>query len=67
MYKNILGRKNTNYYGDMKEEMWNLREGVLNMALFYLKSMEHSDLAEALQGKRSTDKKIFIILFPLVC
>ncbi|KAI4887863.1 hypothetical protein NFI96_015073 [Prochilodus magdalenae] len=49
MYKNLLGRKNTNYYGDMKEEMWNLREGVLNMALFYLKSMEHSDLAEALQ------------------
>ncbi|XP_036420381.1 protein NLRC5-like isoform X2 [Colossoma macropomum] len=49
MYKNLLRKENTNYYGDMKEEMWNLREGVLTMTLFFLKMMEHEDLAEALQ------------------
>ena len=52
MYKKILRRQNTSYYRKVKQSKWNLRQGVLNMTLSYLKNMEHEDLADALQSKR---------------
>ncbi|XP_066501480.1 protein NLRC5-like isoform X2 [Hoplias malabaricus] len=48
-YKKLLRKESTNYYRDIKEEMWELQEGVLNMAVFFLKMMKQKDLAEELQ------------------
>ncbi|XP_076828047.1 NACHT, LRR and PYD domains-containing protein 3-like [Brachyhypopomus gauderio] len=51
MFKKFLKKANTRFYGDMKEEMWSLRDGVLNMTLYFLKTMDHEDLADALQSE----------------
>ncbi|XP_036421135.1 NACHT, LRR and PYD domains-containing protein 5-like isoform X4 [Colossoma macropomum] len=57
IYKKILRNENTTYYRKAKqsklkmESKWNLRHGVLNMTLSYLKKMEHEDLADALQNE----------------
>ncbi|XP_062861053.1 uncharacterized protein LOC134323457 [Trichomycterus rosablanca] len=52
MFKKFLRKENTNYYGTKtKEEVFNLRDDVLNMTLFYLKKMKHEDVASALQNE----------------
>ncbi|KAI4893749.1 hypothetical protein NFI96_029729 [Prochilodus magdalenae] len=53
MYKKILKKKPTTYYGKVKQYNSDLRQGVLNMTLSYLKNMEHEDLADALQNELS--------------
>ncbi|KAL6470848.1 hypothetical protein MHYP_G00219670 [Metynnis hypsauchen] len=52
IYKKHLTNKDTKYHGDVKEDKWNLRQGVLNLTQYFLKKMEHTDLADALQSKR---------------
>ncbi|KAM9481095.1 NACHT, LRR and PYD domains-containing protein 3-like isoform 1-T1 [Clarias gariepinus] len=49
MFKRLLRDKNTKYYGDEREDLWSVKDAALNMALYFLKLMEHSDLADALQ------------------
>ncbi|XP_076828045.1 uncharacterized protein LOC143474464 [Brachyhypopomus gauderio] len=51
MFKKFLKKANTRYYGEIKEEMKSLRDGVLNMTLYFLKTMDHEDLADALQSE----------------
>ncbi|XP_062861068.1 NACHT, LRR and PYD domains-containing protein 12-like [Trichomycterus rosablanca] len=52
MFKKFLRKENTNYYGTKtKEEVFNLRDDILNMTLFYLKKMKHEDVASALQNE----------------
>lgn len=55
MFKKLLRKENTKYYGEVREDLWSVKEAALDMAMYFLKMMEHSDLAEALQGKRSTE------------
>ncbi|KAI4881396.1 hypothetical protein NFI96_030493, partial [Prochilodus magdalenae] len=50
MFKKILRKENTTYYRTVKKCRWDLRPGVLNMTLSYLKDMGHEDLADALQN-----------------
>ncbi|XP_049331699.1 protein NLRC5-like [Astyanax mexicanus] len=49
MYKKLLRKENSKFYGETKEDMWNLKDGVLNITLLFLTMMKHEDLAEALQ------------------
>lgn len=55
MFKKFLRKENTKYYGDVRDDLWSIKEATLDMALYFLKMMDHSDLADALQGKRSLD------------
>lgn len=54
MFKKLLWEKNTKYYEEVREDLWSVKEAALDMALYFLNLMGHNDLAEALQGKRST-------------
>lgn len=54
MFKKLLRKENTKYYGDVREDLWSVKEATLDMALYFLNMLEHNDLADALQGKRST-------------
>lgn len=54
MFKKLLGEKNTKYYGEVRDDLWSVKEAALDMALYFLNLMEHSVLADVLQGKRST-------------
>ncbi|XP_036420339.1 uncharacterized protein LOC118803910 isoform X2 [Colossoma macropomum] len=51
MYKKHLTKRNTKYYGNVKDDMWNLRQGVLNMTQYFLKKMKHEDLSNVLQDE----------------
>lgn len=53
MFKKLLRKENTKYYGEVRDDQWSIKEAALDMALYFLKIMEHNDLADALQGKRS--------------
>ncbi|KAI4891353.1 hypothetical protein NFI96_025302, partial [Prochilodus magdalenae] len=50
-YKKHLTNRNTKYDGDVKDDKWSLRQAVLNMTQYFLKKMEHEDLADALQNE----------------
>ncbi|KAI4878986.1 hypothetical protein NFI96_025801 [Prochilodus magdalenae] len=50
-YKKHLTNRNSKYDGDVKDDKWNLRQAVLNMTQYFLKKMEHEDLADALQNE----------------
>ncbi|XP_053534221.1 uncharacterized protein LOC124627784 isoform X6 [Ictalurus punctatus] len=49
MFKKFLRKENTKYYGDVRDDLWSIKEATLDMALYFLKMMDHSDLADALQ------------------
>ncbi|KAF4071813.1 hypothetical protein AMELA_G00267200, partial [Ameiurus melas] len=49
MFKKFLRKENTKYYGDVSDDLWSIKEATLDMALYFLKMMDHSDLADALQ------------------
>ncbi|KAK3570343.1 hypothetical protein QTP86_017717, partial [Hemibagrus guttatus] len=49
MFKKFLRKENTEYYGDVRNDLWSVKEAALDMALYFLKLMEHNDLADALQ------------------
>ncbi|KAM9481441.1 uncharacterized protein Hap1MRO34_009147 [Clarias gariepinus] len=49
MFKKLLTEKNTKYYGDVREDLWSVKDAALDMALYFLNLMEHRDLADALQ------------------
>ncbi|KAM9481731.1 NACHT, LRR and PYD domains-containing protein 12-like isoform 1-T1 [Clarias gariepinus] len=49
MFKKLLTDKNTKYYEDVREDLWSVKDAALDMALYFLKLMEHSVLADALQ------------------
>ncbi|KAB5574583.1 hypothetical protein PHYPO_G00210630 [Pangasianodon hypophthalmus] len=49
MFKKLLTEKNTKYYGEVRDDLWSIKEAALDMALYFLKMMEHNDLADALQ------------------
>ncbi|KAK3570178.1 hypothetical protein QTP86_015745, partial [Hemibagrus guttatus] len=49
MFKKLLRKENTEYYGDVRNDLWSVKEAALDMALYFLKLMEHNDLADALQ------------------
>ncbi|KAF5889962.1 NACHT, LRR and PYD domains-containing protein 12-like, partial [Clarias magur] len=49
MFKKLLTDKNTRYYGDVDEEKWSVKDAALDMALYFLQLMGHSDHADALQ------------------
>ncbi|KAF7698743.1 hypothetical protein HF521_003485 [Silurus meridionalis] len=49
MFKKLLRKENTKYYGDVRDDLWSVKEAALDMALYFLKLMDHSDLADALQ------------------
>ncbi|XP_036418980.1 NACHT, LRR and PYD domains-containing protein 3-like isoform X2 [Colossoma macropomum] len=51
IYKKHLTKKDIKYCGDVKEDKWNLRQGVLNMTQYFLKKMEQKELADALQNE----------------
>uniref|UniRef100_A0A3B3R0B5 NACHT domain-containing protein n=1 Tax=Paramormyrops kingsleyae TaxID=1676925 RepID=A0A3B3R0B5_9TELE len=48
MFKKFLRKENTSYYGDVREDMWSIKETALDMALYFLNLMEQKDLADAL-------------------
>ncbi|XP_072564380.1 NACHT, LRR and PYD domains-containing protein 3-like isoform X1 [Paramormyrops kingsleyae] len=48
MFKKFLRKENTSYYGDVREDMWSIKEAALDMALYFLNLMEQKDLADAL-------------------
>ncbi|KAI4894743.1 hypothetical protein NFI96_006103 [Prochilodus magdalenae] len=48
-YKKHLTKRNAKYDGDVKDDKWSLRQAVLNMTHYFLKKMEHEDVADALQ------------------
>ncbi|KAI4894742.1 hypothetical protein NFI96_006102 [Prochilodus magdalenae] len=50
-YKKHLTNRNTKYDGDVKDDKWSLRQAVLNMTQYFLKKMEHEDLADALHNE----------------
>lgn len=54
MFKKFLRKENTRYYSDVRDDAWSVKEATLDMTLYFLKLMEHNDLADALQGKRLT-------------
>ncbi|XP_060780242.1 protein NLRC3-like [Neoarius graeffei] len=58
MFKKLLRKENTRYYGEVRDDLWSIKEAALDMALYFLKLMEHNDLADALQGKRSDNALI---------
>ncbi|KAK3570918.1 hypothetical protein QTP86_030464, partial [Hemibagrus guttatus] len=49
MFKKFLRKENTEYYRDVRNDLWSVKEAALDMALYFLKLMEHNDLADALQ------------------
>ncbi|XP_058243333.1 uncharacterized protein LOC131351772 isoform X5 [Hemibagrus wyckioides] len=49
MFKKFLRKENTKYYQDVRDDLWSVKEAALDMALYFLKLMEHNDLADALQ------------------
>ncbi|XP_058243403.1 uncharacterized protein LOC131351815 [Hemibagrus wyckioides] len=49
MFKKLLRKKNPEYYGNVRDDLRSVKEAALDMALYFLKLMEHSDLADALQ------------------
>ncbi|XP_053534234.1 uncharacterized protein LOC108264148 isoform X12 [Ictalurus punctatus] len=49
MFKKFLRKENTKYYGDVRDDLWSIKEATLDMALYFLKMMDHGDLADALQ------------------
>ncbi|KAK3548746.1 hypothetical protein QTP70_018779, partial [Hemibagrus guttatus] len=49
MFKKFLRKENTEYYRDVRDDLWSVKEAALDMALYFLKLMEHNDLADALQ------------------
>ncbi|KAG7333569.1 hypothetical protein KOW79_003704 [Hemibagrus wyckioides] len=49
MFKKLLKKQNTKYYKDVRDDLWSVKEAALDMALYFLKLMEHNDLADALQ------------------
>ncbi|XP_058243341.1 NACHT, LRR and PYD domains-containing protein 12-like isoform X1 [Hemibagrus wyckioides] len=49
MFKKLLKKQNTKYYKDVRDDLWSVKESALDMALYFLKLMEHNDLADALQ------------------
>ncbi|KAL6470854.1 hypothetical protein MHYP_G00219730 [Metynnis hypsauchen] len=50
-YKKLLRKESTQFYRNVKQRKWDLRQGVLNMTLSFLEEMEHEDLADALQNE----------------
>ncbi|XP_047678077.1 protein NLRC3-like isoform X2 [Tachysurus fulvidraco] len=49
MFKTFLRKENTKYYGDVRDDLWSVKAAALDMTLYFLKLMEHNDLADALQ------------------
>ncbi|XP_060779073.1 NACHT, LRR and PYD domains-containing protein 12-like [Neoarius graeffei] len=49
MFKKLLRKENTRYYGEVRDDLRSIKEAALDMALYFLKLMEHNDLADALQ------------------
>ena len=47
-FKKLLKKENTKYY-DSGDENYSAREGALNIALHFLKKMNHNDLADTLE------------------
>ncbi|MCI4378867.1 hypothetical protein PGIGA_G00221230, partial [Pangasianodon gigas] len=49
MFMKLLRKKDRKYYGEVRDDLWSIKEAALDMALYFLKMMEHDDLADALQ------------------
>ncbi|KAK2847692.1 hypothetical protein Q7C36_009374 [Tachysurus vachellii] len=49
MFKKCLRKENTRYYGNVRDDAWSIKAAALDMTLYFLKLMEHNDLADALQ------------------
>ncbi|XP_047678076.1 protein NLRC3-like isoform X1 [Tachysurus fulvidraco] len=49
MFKTFLRKENKRYYNDVRDDLWSVKEAALDMTLYFLKLMEHNDLADALQ------------------
>ncbi|XP_047678043.1 uncharacterized protein LOC113634383 isoform X13 [Tachysurus fulvidraco] len=49
MFKKCLKIQNTKYYHNVRDDLWSVKAAALDMTLYFLKLMEHNDLADALQ------------------
>ncbi|XP_047678081.1 NACHT, LRR and PYD domains-containing protein 12-like isoform X4 [Tachysurus fulvidraco] len=49
MFKKCLRKENTRYFSDVSNDVRSVKEAALDMTLYFLKLMEHNDLADALQ------------------
>ncbi|XP_047678372.1 NACHT, LRR and PYD domains-containing protein 5-like [Tachysurus fulvidraco] len=49
MFKKCLRKENTRNNSDVRDDLWSVKEAALDMTLYFLKLMEHNDLADALQ------------------
>ncbi|KAK2847640.1 hypothetical protein Q7C36_009322 [Tachysurus vachellii] len=49
MFKKCLRKENTRYFSDVRDDVRSVKEAALDMTLYFLKLMEHNDLADALQ------------------
>ncbi|XP_072517594.1 uncharacterized protein [Salminus brasiliensis] len=51
IYRKHLTERTTKTHDNVKKDTWTLKQGALNMTQYFLKKMEHDDLAEALQDE----------------
>ncbi|XP_060734434.1 uncharacterized protein LOC132851511 isoform X12 [Tachysurus vachellii] len=49
MFKKCLRKENTRYFSDVRDDVRSVKAAALDMTLYFLKLMEHNDLADALQ------------------
>ena len=48
-FKKLLKKETTKYYDSEANDNYSAREGALDIALHFLKKMNHNDLADALE------------------